>query len=284
MHLKIRLLLMLMVAALIHRAAAQPLTQRCPAPRFPGKPTAIDTECGITGSAGLVSPDGLQNARKNDFCAEGTPASVTAAVLKSLQTKTESAEQKAHIQLGKPPTDRSFLAKLGEGDLVSFEGFVFEARQECQETVNCGTATPNADASHDIHISLLDHQPTTRTSDSKQQQDAEECTSIVAEMVPHHRPPEWTACNVNELRAKGLRVRISGQRFFDGSHLTCIGGAPQGLNPKRASLWEIHPIYTFDVCPNGDCKTGGWVPLKTFANGKTICENKPCEEKPAKKN
>lgn len=39
----------------------------------------------------------------------------------------------------------------------------------------------------------------------------------------------------------GLRVRVTGQQFFDGSHVPC---ATTGCrNPKRVSLWEIHLIY-----------------------------------------
>src|SRR6266478_3301301 len=103
-------------------------------------------------------------------------------------------------------------------------------------------------------------------------------------MIPHHRPLEWTACNVNDVANSGLRVRVSGQQFFDGSHLPCKNGIPDGSNPKRASLWEIHPIYSFEVCPAGDCKNGGWKPLEELARGKTTCNNKPCSPpKPPKK-
>ena len=37
-------------------------------------------------------------------------------------------------------------------------------------------------------------------------------------------------------------------------------GAGEG-NPKRVSLWEVHPIYKFEVC-TGNCDGAGtWVPL-----------------------
>jgi hypothetical protein len=218
----------------------------------------------------------LQNIKKNNFCPAGNGTAVTVASLKTLQAQAEAGEQQKHFKPGVPPASRAFLTALGEGDLVTFEGFVFEARQECKETVNCGTQSPNQDSFHDIHISLLDHSPTSKGG-SIAAQDAEECGSFVAEMIPHHRPPEWTACNVNDVASGHLRVRITGQRMFDGSHLTCNGQVPNGSNPKRTTLWEIHPIYQFDVCPSGDCKTGGWVPLAKFAAGKTACQNKPCE-------
>jgi len=86
----------------------------------------------------------------------------------------ESEEKKNKIEPGKPPADRSFLQKLGEGHIVIFEGFVFEARQEYAETVNCGAAQANVDASHDIHIALLDGPRKTKQNDPKAKQDAED--------------------------------------------------------------------------------------------------------------
>jgi len=83
----------------------------------------------------------------------------------------------------------------------------------------------------------------------------------------------------HDVAGKGLRVRVTGQQFFDGSHVPCKNGAPQGSNPKRVSLWEIHPIYSFEVCPSGDCAHGGWQPLETFAAGKTECPEAECKVK-----
>src|SRR5258708_6358245 len=222
--------------------AAQPFPQKCPSgttPHFPSPTsTAIDS-CGLPGSAlgntAEGKAEGLQNSAKNNFCAEGAAQPLDAAKAKSLQASVETEETKRKLKPGKPPADRSFLQSLGESHVVVFEGFVFEARQECAESVNCGDVPANADASHDIHISLLDGQRTTKKADAKAKQDAEECTGFVAEMIPHHRPGEWSACNVNDVADKGLRVRITGQQFFDGSHLPCKNGKPDGNNPKRVS-------------------------------------------------
>jgi hypothetical protein len=64
--------------------------------------------------------------------------------------------------------------------------------------------------------------------------------------------------------------------MFDASHVPCKNGAPVGSNPRRVSLWEIHPIYSFEVCPSGDCAGGGWVPIESFDSGKTTCVNPVC--------
>jgi hypothetical protein len=203
--------------------------------------------------------------------------SISLSKIESLQGDAEMQEKRQRFTPGEPPQDRAFLTNLGEGHLVVFEGFVFHARQECKETVNCGTTPLNVNASHDIHIAFLEQPRKTHPNDPKADQDKEECTGFVAEMIPHHRPTAWTACNVNDVANKGLRVRVTGQQFFDGSHVACKNGAPQGSNPKRVSLWEIHPIYSFEVCPSGDCAKGGWQPLETFAAGKIECPEANCK-------
>ena len=59
--------------------------------------------------------------------------------------------------------------------------------------------------------------------------------------------------------------RITGQLFFDASHKPCKNG--KGPNPKRISIWEIHPAYAIDVCSNStlaSCKATDdslWTPL-----------------------
>ena len=81
-------------------------------------------------------------------------------------------------------------------------------------------------------------------------------------MVPHHRPDLWTQENVEKVHNAKLPVRVTGQLYFDSSHFPCANGQGAGEgNPKRVSLWEIHPIYQFEVC-TGDCDGAGkWVAL-----------------------
>ena len=272
--------------------------------------------CGVTGADETGTPEptasaeGKQNGRKNNFCATGTPAPITVASYAALQgpaaaavAKQEAAAPKKPAATGNatknpghhpseskgPPTDRSVLEGFGEGKVVVFEGYVFEGRQESKETVNCeDKGVPAADGSHDIHISLLAQQPTTNPDATdaagKLAAEKEECTGIVAEMIPHHRPGEWTSCNVNDAAQKKLRVRVTGQQFYDGSHEPCKNGMPVGKNPKRVALWEIHPIYKFEVCPSGNCTSSGWQPLVQYDQGKTECVTKkePSTKVPAK--
>lgn len=231
--------------------------------RFPRSvATPIDALCGLSGTG--TAAEGLQDQAKNNFCTGASTAPISLAQIASLQTAVEKITS---IPKGSPPASRTALVGLGEGNVVVFEGFVFEARQECKETVNCSAQVPNKNAYHDIHISLIDAPKTSTTN---------ECSGFVAEMIPHFRPPQWTACSVNGVASKGLRVRVTGQQFFDGSHLPCKNGAPVGTEPKRVSLWEIHPIYKFEVCPSGTCSAGGWQPLEVFAKGAPSCPEVAC--------
>ena len=235
-------------------------TQSCSAPHFPAAATPIDGACGIEGKGGAETN---QNEAKNNFCAADPAKPVTLADMITLQ---QNVQQNQAINFGNPRNhpfsstpgpamDRGPLHNLGEGDEVVLQAYVLIARQEGAESVNCGTKFPPKDnASHDIHISLVQNPGDT------------ECSGIVAEMIPHHRPGEWTADLVNEVAQAKLPVRVTGQRMFDSSHSPCSNGKPQQGDPSRASLWEVHPIYKFEVCTNakGDCTSGGWVPLEVW--------------------
>lgn len=248
----------LLLAACLH---AQGLTQSCSAPLFPQPgATAIDAVCGAAGKGGAETH---QNQAKNNFCPAGPAAPIDIAGLAALQYKVQAdktinfGNRNTHPLSRKPgpATNRSHLVALGEGNQVVFQGYVLIARQERAESVNCGTAVPNDPAYYDIHISLVD------SAANKQ-----ECSGIVTEMIPHHRPASWTPDNVLLAAGKQLPVRVTGQLMFDSSHSPCTGGAPVPGDPARVSLWEIHPIYKFEVCPSGNCAAAGWMTLEDWIN------------------
>ena len=231
----------------------------CPLPGYPSPPPAsslgIDSTCGLPGSG--TGAEGQQNMVKNNFCAKGTAQSITIDYLTSLQKQVESnpainfgSDNKGTRKKG-PTTNRAPLKKLGEGKLVTLKAFVLIARQEGPESVNCEKNVPNQPLYHDIHISLV---ALTSVTD--------ECSGVVAEMIPHHRPDLWTQENVEKVSSAKLMVRVTGQLYFDSSHFPCANGQGAGEgNPKRVSLWEIHPIYKFEVCTGGCDGAGQWVAL-----------------------
>jgi hypothetical protein len=234
-------------------------SQKCSSPFFPSdEPTVMDnTSCTISGNGGAET---WQNDAKNNFCASGDPNDPILTSIPELVALQAKAQQIPNINFGNtrshpltskagPVQDRAPLQAIGEGSLVQLVGYVKIARQEGAESVNCGSNVPNAAAYHDIHISIV-------LSPADQ-----ECSGVVVEMTPHHRPDTWTPQLVNKVASAGLLVRVTGQRMFDSSHTPCQNGSPISGDPARISLWEIHPIYNFEVCPQGNCSSGGWVRL-----------------------
>jgi hypothetical protein len=248
----------------------------------------LDLSCEISGTinskdnAEKQAAEKAQNMAKNNFCLSGDPTTVTFDTLKQLQTVANEKQ----IVFGKkgPTPDRSTLksliaspdgGRLGEGKLVQLTAFVFEARQENAESVNC--EVKNKPASNDIHISLTAEQFPLPTKGSPENDPSrlKECLGAVAEMSPHFRPKSWTPQLVNKIADEKLPVRVTGHLFFDSSHEPCdVSGAEpvaSAGNPKRMSLWEIHPIYNFEVCTSGktleacSAASAKWATLEKWA-------------------
>jgi len=254
-------------------AAAQPAKFKptkfkpaCVTPSYPTPaPTSslgIDSQCGLAGAG--VGPEGQQDSVKNNFCAKGTPQTITIDDLTKLQGQVEQNQainfgnENKGTRMRGPTTNRAPLKKLGEGKLVTLKAFILIARQEGGESVNCGKNVPDGALFHDIHISLVG------STDIDN-----ECSGVVAEMSPHRRPDSWTHGNVEAVAKQKLPVRVTGQLYFDSSHFPCSNGQGAGEgNPKRVSLWEIHPIYKFEVC-TADCDGAGkWLVLDEWAKQK----------------
>jgi hypothetical protein len=144
---------------------------------------------------------------------------------------------------------------IGEGTHVHMAGYVIQADFAGSETVNCnrGDTEPNVD----IHIHLAERR------------DADLCDSIMAEVSPHSRPVGWS--HPQDYFVEGRPIRITGQMFFDSTHVPCENGKPKGGNPARFSVWEIHPVYGIDVCHRSktlaNCKPyrdEDWTPLDVW--------------------
>jgi hypothetical protein len=240
----------------LHRDMLPP---SCLAPQFPQPaPTKIDSVCGAVGSGG---EDANQNQAKNNFCATGPTKPITIPDMMALQKRAQATKgvtfgnsDRHPLTSGPGPViDRRPLVALGEGNLVTLQGYVLIARQEGSESVNCGKKVPNTPAYHDIHISIVDAATNT-----------DECSGVVVEMTPHHRPASWTQENIQSVTAKHLLVRVTGQLMFDSSHTPCASGVAVQGDPRRASLWEVHPIYKFEVCPLSTCAEFGWITLEDW--------------------
>jgi len=185
---------------------------------------------------------------KNNFCADAShPTTVDFTILAQMQTK---APDKSTLASSRNSLHAFFPLNghnIGEGDVVRLLAFVREAHiSDCPggESVNCETAgVPN----NDFHIPLVDP---TKTNPRM----LPECTSVTAEMSPHFRPATWSQIDM-KTPVKNP-VRVTGPLFFDDSHEPCkvVNGTLTGPGPQRISLWEIHPVYAFDVCSSTDPK------------------------------
>jgi hypothetical protein len=262
----------------------QPFVVGCTLP-FTGQSHDIDQHCPNDGCAKKEN-DKAQNRIKNNFCGAGPAIQISTASIDKLQAAVDQLVQQGTFKYGQSapePADRAKLhdlstvdingnpVLLGEGKLVSFEGFVLDAKHDDTyvlgsgpqgfggEGVNCKNSLFEW---NDIHVAL------------GETASAEECSSVTAEIIPHFRPAVWerfdsNACTsphvTNPLPIKGLRVRITGQLFFDGSHTPGQCEGPHGVNsfPRRA-VWEIHPVYAIEAF---DTTKNKFVTLEEWAQG-----------------
>ena len=268
-------------------AAPQPQQPKfqldCTLPALTANSLAIDRSCGNTGDSAPNSKSARQNEIKNRFCLPGAPATPIEVNFATFDALQQAARQR-HIPFGRKrvpnsnqtfedlPPDRSVLVDLitdgqgrflGEGKLVTLEGFVFKAQHSNTfvfsgkgESVNCHKKNL---AGNDIHIALSRTKAGTRNMS-----ESSECQTVTAEITPHHRSAIYNRFDTNlkdflngqpqrprqdklrghPLPLKGARVRVTGQLFFDASHTPCVNGHG---GPPRRSIWEIHPVYAIEV-------------------------------------
>ncbi len=249
----------------------------------------IDDICDINGKPrelATYAETHQQELAKNNFCAQDPATVLYFHHFMDLQTEVKERG----IDFGKDhlPKERSKLKDLidapngvpvGEGKMVSLTGFLNEPHYsdtDHGESVNCNIPD---DEFNDIHMSLskipfnLPKGPSNRP-----QRTAMLCKTITAEITPHFRPELW---EVDSLKLIGNErsVRITGQLFFDASHVPCEkNGTIAPRNPARATLWEIHPVYEFEVCSEKNvrtCSGGHWIPLAEWAKGKIPPSSQP---------
>jgi hypothetical protein len=209
----------------------------------------IDDNCGIEGGSSDPAKQ-AESIAKNNFCAATQSLrAITYQDLMNLQSQSPTTP--------KPFPDRTTLMNMGEGQYVSYIAFIKGAHYSDVargEAVNCNIP---GNTTNDIHIILL-----------KEPND-DECLGTTAEISPHYRPVDWTPENLTAFAEHPIRVQ--GQLFFDGSHAPCSGSSRP--NPKRASLWEIHPVYSVEVCGQTtivECQSSAakWTPLSQLVGSK----------------
>jgi hypothetical protein len=184
----------------------------------------IDDRCPMEGGSASDAKQAQSRAKNNLCAATGPPRRVTYNELKQKQLDAN--------KLAKLSDDRRELSALGEGTYAEYIAFVQDAHYSdvsSGEAVNCSIP---GDSTNDIHIVLV------------QEPNDDPCMSTTAEMIPHFRPEAWTAQNVASVGDHPVRIR--GALLYDNAHKPC--SAVSRPSPNRVSVWEIHPVYSLDVC------------------------------------
>jgi hypothetical protein len=246
--------------------SAAPAADKFPKPCTPPfngdwKKQSIDKKCppegkvSQSGSAEKIARHEAQNRLKSDICPEGTAKSATFQTFDELQQGLDSQgiDYGSSSKLPDRPIQPGFTTDVGslhEGDEVVLEGYLQHAKKSGKESCNCGYST---EKDTDIHIHLVE-----ATNDAP-------CQSVVVEMSPHYRPPEWRALTLDHM--KTWYVRVTGQLFIDAAHKPCQGGRALGGHPARRSVWEIHPVYKFEVCVYDECDDpDAWYTVKQWVS------------------
>lgn len=200
--------------------------------------------CPDRGCAEEGSDDALINETKRRLPRGRTPIRLSLDDFLTLQDKaTDLVGQKVSLNragrnklrdLEVGPSDR----KVSEGDLVELVGFIIglpnRPKASGPEGVNCRLS---GSANNDIHIPVGENPEDT------------EFEGIVVEMIPQDRDAGWTVKRLKRIAREKRLVVIRGALFYDNKHH--VNDDPddvRGGDPKRASLWEIHPVTEVIVC------------------------------------
>lgn len=205
-------------------------------------------ECTVNGCATAGSPDAASNTLKHHIPSTTSVTPLSFDDLAALQQQAgDSVGTGTHI----PPASRSALSNLtvangtvSEGDAVRIIGYLTAEGtgphpNSSGESVNCGLkGAPN----NDFHI------PVTADPDNS------EFEAFVVEMIPQDRPTNWTVASLKAVQSKKQQVWIEGNLFYDGVHrVNADADNPLNGQPKRFSLWEVHPVTKFLVCRKDQC-------------------------------
>ncbi len=191
------------------------------------------------------------------------------------------------------------LKQLGEGQQYGIVGYLYYSHPTAAESSNCELTGPPGDPNYgnvDYHIGIgfdptvaqqlrsdaaarseastaptAPGKPTKKPTSSGSGASSLEQTSVIVEMTPHDRfryeNGIWTLSNLKQ--AAGRQVRVIGQLMIDNEHnlssqnCAIAQTATDKQTCWRASVWELHPVVRFQVCPNDSCTPDStdWVEL-----------------------
>jgi len=221
-------------------------------PRYP-------TGCSPTGDY-----DGYLNFLKNQQPARSvTPVRVFTGIgdYQDLERRTPKELGKSnHLDL------KDQLTAMGEGQPHAVIGHLYYAKQEGAESSNCELTAPE---DTDFHIGIgFDPSVAASLVKNGARVTGLDKNAVIVEMTPQYRAvfaPEWTLAALQ--RTLGKQVKVVGQLMADNEHNVPndnCGLPDAGASCWRASIWELHPVTSFQVCTSdAGCKADGtgWVDL-----------------------
>lgn len=167
------------------------------------------------------------------------------------------------------------LSNLGEGSRRGIIGYLYYFQATGAESSNCQLTGPDKEGGNvDFHIGIgFDQTLTSQVNlknPSKPPKTLEQ-KSVIVEMTPHYRARFedgiWTLANLTP--ALGHKVRVVGQLLVDSEHnkpadnCALDGTATQKNHCWRYSIWELHPVTTFEYCQDDACtqSSANWISL-----------------------
>jgi hypothetical protein len=248
-----------------------------------------------TGCSAAGQYDAYLNFWKNKLIAPATSSNPVKYFTQLKDYQSLDANIPAGLTQANQGDFQNQLTQMGEGQLYGVIGYLYYFQHTGAESSNCDLTGPADDPEFgnvDYHIGIgFDPPPTQQTPESEaagvstaaRKSSAKKPRtsgsaasslqqhSIIVEMTPHDRFQYengiWTLENLQ--KAVGRQVRVVGQLIIDNEHnlpsQNCATAttASQRQTCWRASVWELHPVVTFQVCPNDSCTqdSADWVEL-----------------------
>lgn len=153
------------------------------------------------------------------------------------------------------------LAALGEGQIVSLVGYLYPSKPEGAESSNCKLEGDETEVDFHLYVGfdadVANDLRAGKEFNGAQKKDLNR-KSVIVEMTPHYRAefqPKWTFKRIGDLT--GRQIKAVGQLMIDNEHniasQNCGRSDAKMASCWRASVWELHPVTEFYVCPTNNC-------------------------------
>lgn len=240
-------------------------------PALAANPCADDLQsCPKNGCAAEGSPNAIMNALKKKIISVANAKKITFVTMEKLQELADGKVKQDHFLTQE---ERNLLKNLNvngkrfsEGDAVRLSGYIVgNPHPNPGESVNCNL---KGVSNNDFHVTIVETLEQEGDADIDVEDTSLEYNGIVVEPVPQHRPDSWTIPSIKQIQKDGKKVMVVGQLLYDSKHkVNNDPDHPLKNQPRRMSLWEIHPVIKLYVCnkPNGSCNDNsyaGWDELK----------------------